>query len=107
MGLFEAHQNVSFVYTFVINFFNHFSLSLHFIFSYTKPKGQVPDYESPVILSAEKLTVEDFCNKLHKSIMKEFKCAYVWGSSVKHNPQKVGKDHVLNDEDVVQVVKKV
>ena len=32
--------------------------------------------------------------------------ALVWGSSVKHQPQKVGKDHVLQDEDVVQVVKK-
>lgn len=32
--------------------------------------------------------------------------AYVWGNSVKHNPQKVGKDHVLKDEDVVQIVKK-
>lgn len=33
--------------------------------------------------------------------------ALVWGSSVKHMPQKVGKDHVLNDEDVVQIVKKI
>ena len=32
--------------------------------------------------------------------------AVVWGSSVKHNPQRVGKDHVLNDEDIVQLVKK-
>ena len=32
--------------------------------------------------------------------------ALAWGSSVKHNPQKVGKEHLLNDEDVVQVVKK-
>ena len=32
--------------------------------------------------------------------------ALVWGSSVKHNPQKVGKDHVLMDEDVVQIVKR-
>lgn len=32
--------------------------------------------------------------------------AYVWGSSAKHNPQRVGKEHVLNDEDVVQIVKK-
>lgn len=74
---------------------------------YTKPKGQLPDYQAPVILSSEKKTVEDFCNKLHRSIMKEFKCALVWGSSVKHNAQRVGKDHVLNDEDVVQVVKRV
>ncbi|XP_076307481.1 GTP-binding protein 128up isoform X2 [Tachypleus tridentatus] len=74
---------------------------------YTKPKGQLPDYESPVILSQEKRSIEDFCNKLHRSIIKEFKYALVWGSSVKHNPQKVGKDHILNDEDVVQIVKKV
>ncbi|KAH9383579.1 hypothetical protein HPB48_025185 [Haemaphysalis longicornis] len=73
---------------------------------YTKPKGQLPDYEAPVILSQDRKTVEDFCNKLHRTIMKEFKCALVWGSSVKHNPQKVGKEHVLNDEDVVQVVKR-
>lgn len=32
--------------------------------------------------------------------------AYVWGASVKHNPQKVGKEHILLDEDVVQIVKK-
>ncbi|GFT79491.1 GTP-binding protein 128up [Trichonephila clavipes] len=79
---------------------------LQLIRIYTKPKGQLPDYESPVILHQYRNTVEDFCNKLHKTIMKEFKYALVWGSSVKHNPQKVGKDHVLNDEDVVQVVKK-
>lgn len=33
--------------------------------------------------------------------------ALVWGSSVKHQPQKVGIEHVLADEDVVQIVKKV
>lgn len=32
--------------------------------------------------------------------------ALVWGSSVKHNPQKVGKEHTLDDEDVIQLVKK-
>jgi len=74
---------------------------------YTKPKGQLPDYESPVVLSSERLTIEDFCNKLHRTIIREFKYALVWGASVKHQPQKVGKEHVLNDEDVVQIVKKV
>lgn len=74
---------------------------------YTKPKGQLPDYTAPVVLRAGKTSVEDFCNKLHRSIIKEFKNAIVWGSSVKHQPQKVGKEHVLNDEDVVQIVKKV
>lgn len=74
---------------------------------YTKPKGQLPDYEAPVVLKHGQSTVEDFCMNLHKSILKEFKYALVWGSSVKHNPQNVGKDHVLEDEDVIQIVKKV
>eukprot|EP01137_Pigoraptor_chileana_P013875 Opistho-2@4863 len=74
---------------------------------YTKPKGQLPDYEAPVVLRTGVSTVEEFCNRLHKSLIKEFKYAIVWGTSVKYNPQKVGKDHVLEDEDVVQIVKRI
>eukprot|EP00055_Hartaetosiga_balthica_P018554 m.134751 g.134751 ORF g.134751 m.134751 type:complete len:367 (+) comp9720_c0_seq1:32-1132(+) len=74
---------------------------------FTKPKSQLPDYEDPVILKNGKHTVEDFCNHLHRAILKDLKHAFVWGSSVKHSPQTVGKDHLLNDEDVVQLVKKV
>jgi len=74
---------------------------------YTKPKGQLPDYESPVILQTTRCSVEAFCNQIHKTILGNFAHALVWGSSVKHQPQKVGKDHVLFDEDVVQIIKKV
>ena len=74
---------------------------------YTKPRGQLPDYDSPVILSHDRKAIEDFCTKIHKSLVKEFKVALVWGSSVKHQPQRVGKDHELADEDVVQIIKKV
>lgn len=74
---------------------------------YTKPKGKLPDYNDPVVLSAKRCTVEDFCNRLHKTLIKQFKYALVWGSSVKHRPQKVGKDHLLHDEDIVQIVKKI
>ncbi|CAG0879293.1 unnamed protein product [Cyprideis torosa] len=74
---------------------------------YTKPKGQLPDYDSPIVLHADRSSLEDFCNKIHRTIIKEFKHALVWGSSVKHQPQIVGIDHILHDEDVVQIVKKV
>lgn len=73
---------------------------------YTKPKGQVPDYEAPVILTKKARTVADFCNKIHRSLLRDFKYAIIWGSSVKIQPQKVGKEHILNDEDVIQIVKK-
>ena len=74
---------------------------------YTKPKGQIPDYGSPVVLHDASPTIEDFCNRLHKGILSQLKYAWVWGSSVKHQPMKCGKDHVLSDEDVVQLVKKI
>lgn len=72
---------------------------------YTKPPGQVPDYTSPIIIQNDKPTIEKFCNKIHKAIMPAFKYALVWGTSVKFNPQRCGKDHELNDEDIVQIVK--
>jgi small GTP-binding protein len=74
---------------------------------YTKPKGQIPDYDAPVVLPRERATVGNFCNRIHKTLFEQFKYALVWGTSVKHQPQKVGKEHVLCDEDVVQIVKKV
>lgn len=73
---------------------------------YTKPKGQIPDYSAPVVISRKKATIEGFCNRLHKHMVSQMKYAWVWGASVKHNPQKVGKEHVLVDEDIVQIVKK-
>lgn len=74
--------------------------------SYTKPHGQVPDFSAPVILHAEHPTIEDFCTRIHKDMLKQFKYAWVWGSSVKHQPQRCGKDHKLDDEDLVQIVKR-
>lgn len=74
---------------------------------YTKPRGANPDYDDPVILSGRSTTVEDFCTRIHKDMAKQFKYALVWGSSAKHKPQRVGKEHELEDEDVVQIVKKI
>jgi hypothetical protein len=46
---------------------------------------------------------QGFCNKIHKTLLKQLKYANVWGASAKHRPQKVGKEHGLVDEDIVQV----
>ncbi|KAF3452057.1 hypothetical protein FNV43_RR08153 [Rhamnella rubrinervis] len=75
---------------------------------YTKPQGQQPDFSDPVVLSADRggCTVEDFCNHIHRSLVKDVKYVLVWGTSARHYPQHCGLGHVLNDEDVVQIVKK-
>lgn len=74
---------------------------------YTKPKGQQPDYDEPVILHSEgNPSVEEFCNRIHRSLIDQLSHAWVWGKSAKHQPQRCGRDHRLEDEDVVQLVKK-
>ncbi|CAI0473247.1 unnamed protein product [Linum tenue] len=51
-------------------------------------------------------SVEDFCNHIHRSLVKDVKYVLVWGISARHYPQHCGLAHALHDEDVVQVVKK-
>ncbi|KAK7205394.1 GTP binding protein-like protein [Myxozyma melibiosi] len=79
---------------------------LNLVRVYTKPKGQAPDYEQPIVLRQGHCTIENFCNAIHKSLVEQFRTAVVYGSSVKHQPQFVGLAHVLNDEDVVTILKK-
>ncbi|OBT54125.1 hypothetical protein VE04_06088 [Pseudogymnoascus sp. 24MN13] len=73
---------------------------------YTKPKGKLPDYSSPVVLRSTRCTVEDFCNAIHKTIVDDFRSAIVYGKSVKHQPQRVGLSHELGDEDIITIVKR-
>ncbi|KAB2079100.1 hypothetical protein ES319_A06G208700v1 [Gossypium barbadense] len=75
---------------------------------YTKAQGQQPDFSDPVVLSADRggCTVEDFCNHIHRNLIKDVKYVLVWGTSARHYPQHCGLGHVLQDEDVVQIVKK-
>ncbi|KAI0650635.1 developmentally regulated GTP binding protein 1 [Trametes meyenii] len=81
--------------------------TLNLVRVYTKPRGLAPDYSQPVVLRRGKCSVEDFCNAIHKEIAKQMKYAIVWGASAKHaRGQKVGLDHILEDEDVVHISKK-
>lgn len=72
---------------------------------YTKKHGEAPDFDGPMIVKPG-VTVKDICKMLHKDLTTNFKYALVWGRSAKHGPQVVGLDHVLADEDVIQIVKK-
>lgn len=80
---------------------------LNLIRVYTKPKGQITDFTAPVVVRRDRASIEHFCNRIHRQLMKNFKYAMVWGQSVKFQPQKVGKSHILLDEDIVQICKKI
>ncbi|RXW21937.1 hypothetical protein EST38_g3891 [Candolleomyces aberdarensis] len=82
-------------------------VTLNLVRVYTKPRGLPPDYSQPVVLRRGKCSVEDLCSAIHKEIAKQMKYAIVWGASAKHaRGQKVGLDHILEDEDVVHISKK-
>lgn len=44
--------------------------------------------------------------QIHKDLLADFNFALVWGQSTKHNPQHCGVSHELEDEDVLQIIKK-
>ncbi len=78
---------------------------LELIRIYLKPQGRKADYEEPLIIR-DRSTVGDVALKLHRDFVRNFRQARVWGSSVKFPGQKVGLDHVLEDEDVLRIILK-
>lgn len=77
---------------------------LDFIRIYMRPKGGETDYEEPLIIRRNS-TIEDVCNKLHRNMKKEFRYGLVWGKSVKFAGQRVSIHHILEDEDVLTIIK--
>ena len=77
---------------------------LSFIRIYMRPKGGETDFKEPLI-AREGDTVEDICNKLHRRMKREFRYGMVWGKSVKFGGQRVGLSHILQDEDVLTIIK--
>ncbi|MBN2735083.1 MAG: GTP-binding protein [Methanomicrobiaceae archaeon] len=76
---------------------------LGFIRIYLKPVGGKADLEEPLIIR-EPATVESVCNKLHRDFVRKFRYAKVWGDSVKHDAQRVGLPHKLEDGDILTIV---
>ncbi|KAF6242948.1 GTP-binding protein [Nitrosopumilus sp. b1] len=77
---------------------------LRFIRIYMRPKGGETDFKEPLI-TRDGSTIGDICDKLHRNMRKDFRYAMVWGKSVKFGGQRVGITHVLQDEDVLTIIK--
>ena len=68
---------------------------------YLKARGAEPDYDAPQVLNAGS-RVEDAAVSVHKDWTRKFKYALLWGSG-KYDAQRVGRDYVLADGDVIEL----
>jgi len=68
---------------------------------YSRPPGQEPDFSAPYVLKKGG-TVQDFAGGVHQDFRKKLKSARVWGSAA-YDGQKVSRDYVLQDGDVVEL----
>lgn len=77
---------------------------LNLIRVFTKTKFK--DSDNIPLMIKKGQSVADVCKKLHKELYNSFKYALVWGKSAKHPAQKVGLNHILEDGDIIQIIKK-
>ena len=68
---------------------------------YTKQPGKPPDRDQPFTLRTG-ATVGDLAQTIHKDLLQTLKFARVWGSSA-FDGQTVQRDHILVDQDVVEI----
>uniref|UniRef100_A0A3Q3VWR6 Developmentally-regulated GTP-binding protein 2 n=1 Tax=Mola mola TaxID=94237 RepID=A0A3Q3VWR6_MOLML len=64
-----------------------------------------PDFNDAIIMRRG-ASVEHVCHRIHRTLASQFKYALVWGTSTKYSPQRVGLTHIMEHEDVIQIVKK-
>lgn len=68
---------------------------------YSKTPGRSPDKSRPFIVKAGS-TVLDVAKDIHQDFAKDLKYARIWGSQ-KYEGQRVNRDYVLSDEDILEL----
>jgi ribosome-interacting GTPase 1 len=74
---------------------------LGLIYVFTKTPGKKKDY--PPVALKKGSTVKELAEVVHKDFIKKFKFAKIWGASAKFDAQTVGLNHVLKEEDIIEV----
>jgi len=69
---------------------------------YSKAPGKEPDKTAPFVVE-KGIQLADFAGKVHKDFQENLKTAKIWGTSADFPGQMVSRDHVLQDEDVVEL----
>jgi small GTP-binding protein len=79
--------------------------ALELIRVYLKPPKGQPDYENPLIVKRD-TSVARAAEMVSKELENSLETAQVWGASVKYPGQYVSLNHILQDEDVLSLIKK-
>ena len=69
---------------------------------YTKSPGRPPDMGTPFTVRAGG-TVHDVARLIHKDFARSLRYAKLWGRSGQFNGQQVGRDHPLDDGDIIEI----
>ena len=69
---------------------------------YTKTPGRPPDMGTPFTVRAGG-TVHDVARLIHKDFARSLKYAKLWGLSGQFSGQQVGRDHPVNDGDIIEI----
>ena len=75
--------------------------SLNKVRVYTKSPSGKPDYDTPIVM-VKGSTTADVAERLHKEWREKLRYALLWGSA-KFAGQRVGRDHILSDGDVIEL----
>jgi small GTP-binding protein len=75
---------------------------LNVIRVYSKAPGKDVDKTAPFVVD-QGIELGEFAGKVHKDFQKNLKSAKIWGTSADFPGQMVSRDHVLEDEDVVEL----
>jgi ribosome-interacting GTPase 1 len=70
---------------------------------YTKSPGKAVTHDRPFTLRRGQRTVGDVARLVHREMEQTLRYARVWGRSVAADGQHVGRDHLLDDRDVVEL----
>jgi len=68
---------------------------------YTKVPGKPPDMKLPYVVPRG-TTVQELATMVHKDFAQRLKFARIWGAN-KFDGQMVGRDHVLEDREVIEL----
>ena len=69
---------------------------------YTKTPGRPPDMGTPFTVRTGG-TVHDVARLIHKDFARSLKYAKLWGRSGQFSGQQVGRDHRVNDGDIIEI----